>query len=168
MTLKASATDARQETPRIRVAAIIVDEGRLLLVKHQKEGEVYWLLPGGGVDFGESLEEALIREVKEETNLDIEVGAPVLVSDTLPPDLERHVVNIAFTAERIGGELCTGDDPRLAGAAFVEAALLPDLTLYPDMRQELVNGLKTGFPCHAQYLGKVWGPRTCEVSGGCA
>ncbi|MCL4218681.1 MAG: NUDIX hydrolase [Candidatus Hydrogenedentes bacterium] len=150
------------------MSAIVADEGKLLLVKHQKEGETYWLLPGGGVDFGESLEEALVREVKEETNLDIEVGAPVLVSDTLPPDLERHVVNIVFTAERTGGNLRTGEDPRLADAVFVEAALLPGLILYPDMRQELMNGLRTGFPDRAQYLGKVWGTRTCEVSDGCA
>ncbi|MFP4173447.1 MAG: NUDIX domain-containing protein, partial [Candidatus Hydrogenedentota bacterium] len=60
--------------PRIRVAAIAVRDGAILLVRHEKHGERYWLLPGGGVDFGETLTEALAREVREETGLAIEVG----------------------------------------------------------------------------------------------
>jgi len=50
--------------PRIRVSAILRREGRILLCRHEKAGREYWLLPGGGVDLGESLAEALQRACK--------------------------------------------------------------------------------------------------------
>ncbi|HNO23437.1 MAG TPA: NUDIX hydrolase, partial [Leptospiraceae bacterium] len=56
---------------RVRVAAYIQDqEGKILLIKQKKRNKDYWLLPGGGIEFGESAPAALIRELKEELNLD--------------------------------------------------------------------------------------------------
>ncbi|HLE13449.1 MAG TPA: NUDIX domain-containing protein [Anaerolineales bacterium] len=56
---------------RNRAAAIIVRNEKLLLIHRQKPGQDYYKLPGGGVEFDESVEEACIREVKEETGLDV-------------------------------------------------------------------------------------------------
>lgn len=56
---------------RNRVSAIIVKNGKLLLIRRVKLGEEYYIFPGGGVDEGETLEKALIREVKEELTLDV-------------------------------------------------------------------------------------------------
>jgi 8-oxo-dGTP diphosphatase len=55
--------------PRIRVSVILRREGRILLVRQEKPGREYWLLPGGGVTAGESLVDALRREVAEEVGL---------------------------------------------------------------------------------------------------
>ena len=55
--------------PRIRVSAILRWNGRILLARHEKPGKEYWLLPGGGVKAGESLLEALVRELREETGV---------------------------------------------------------------------------------------------------
>lgn len=41
---------------RVRVAGVLVEEGKLLLIAHKKKKNIYWLLPGGGVDYGESLD----------------------------------------------------------------------------------------------------------------
>jgi len=90
--------DEKPEGPRVRVAAIVIKDGEILLVRHSKYGTSYWLLPGGGVHYGETLEEALVRELKEETNLDVVIGRPVLINDSVPPDRHRHVLNIYFTA----------------------------------------------------------------------
>lgn len=58
----------------LRVSAIIFYEGKLVLVKHYKEGYGdYYLLPGGGLEHSESLEECVVREVKEECGLDVKV-----------------------------------------------------------------------------------------------
>lgn len=56
---------------RQRVSAVIVKDGKILLIRRVKPGEEYFIFPGGGVDEGETLEEALIREVKEELSLDV-------------------------------------------------------------------------------------------------
>ena len=142
--------------PRIRVAAILRKENTILLVQHQKDGRTYWLLPGGGVDSGESLAEALQREVKEETGFDIAVGDIALVNDTLPPDKHRHIVNICFYAEILGGNLSKGDEPRLKDVKFVPVSDLLDLDLIPDLREPLAALLTANQPSGPSYLGNLW------------
>jgi len=112
-------TDETLRAPRIRVAPIVVRDHALLLVRHVKGDRTYWLLPGGGVDYGETLGEALLREIKEETNLDTELGELVMVNDSIPPDGHRHVVNLYFTARVTGGELRKGAESNLAELRFV-------------------------------------------------
>lgn len=55
----------------IRAAALIVRDGKVLLIHRKKEGKEYWVFPGGGIEDNETAEEALKREVKEELNLDV-------------------------------------------------------------------------------------------------
>src|SRR6185295_19384175 len=87
---------------RIRAAGILVKDDQILLVRHEKNGKSYWLIPGGGVDFGESVEAALKREFQEEVGLEIKVGKLVLVHDSIPPNRHRQVLNLYFvvTAEK--------------------------------------------------------------------
>lgn len=138
------------------MAAIIRTGDTLLLVKHAKGGRTYWLLPGGGVDKGETLEQALTRELKEETNLDIRVGDLVLANDSIAPDGGRHVVNLYFVAEVVQGDVAAGEDGRVTGAEYVPIADLAALTFYPDIRAALVEGLAKGFRGAPAYLGAIW------------
>ena len=50
--------------PRIRVAGILVENNKILLIQHHKNNKKYWLIPGGGNDWGETTKQALIREYK--------------------------------------------------------------------------------------------------------
>ena len=59
---------------RHRVCAAIFRDEHILMVRHRHHGKNYWTLPGGGVEGSETLREAVIREVLEETNLKVEVG----------------------------------------------------------------------------------------------
>lgn len=59
---------------RKRVSLYFVEDGKLLLIYRFKDGRSFYVLPGGGVEPGETIEEAAIREAKEETNFDIELG----------------------------------------------------------------------------------------------
>jgi len=148
--------DVERRVPLIRVAPIVVRDGAILLVRHVKGGRTYWLLPGGGVEYGESVGDALVREVKEETNLDVALGDLVMVNDSIPPDGHRHVVNLYFMAEVVGGELAMGDDDNLAELRFVPLDDLPGLEFYPDIRDELIPAIHAGFPKRAVYLGNLW------------
>lgn len=145
-------------SPRVRVAVVVVRGDSILLVRHQKGAASYWLLPGGGVDFGEPLAEALRREVREETCLDVRVGDLILASDSIAPDGSRHVVNLCFKAEVAGGELGQGSDERVVEARYVSVEELQELRLHPDLCAELSRGIESGFASGEVYVGERWTP----------
>ncbi len=95
-------------------------EGQLLLVKRLIEPlKGYWAPPGGYVEYDESVEEALVREIKEETNLDLEIGG--LLNVYSKPN--TGIVFVAYRGRIVGGEPRPGED---AGAvAFFAPESLP-------------------------------------------
>ncbi len=151
-----SGSAASAPVPRVRVGAILRQDDTILLVQHEKDGHAYWLLPGGGVDFGETLTAALRREVCEETGFATIIGDIALVHDSIPPDKHRHIVNICFWGEIRGGTLSKGDDPRVKEARFVPIEALPDLQIIPDMRESLIRLLTTPETLGRVYLGNLW------------
>ena len=144
--------------PRIRVAAIIQEGDTVLLVRHSKDGRSYWLLPGGGVDHGETLIQALRRELREEASVDIRVGGIVLANDSIAPDGSRHIVNLCFLAEVVGGKLKVGGDTRVSELKYVPVHDISALTLYPDIAEYLIGGITKGFDRSAIYVGSIWTP----------
>ena len=103
--------------PRIRVSAILSWGGRILLCRHEKHGRAYWLLPGGGVNSGESLVRALHRELEEEVGIndEIPVEGPVAIVDSIAPErsVGRETRRPHHLLRRPGREVARGGD--LAG-----------------------------------------------------
>jgi 8-oxo-dGTP diphosphatase len=140
---------------RIRVAVILVKEDKILLVKHSKYGREYWLLPGGGLEYGETIETCAKRELKEETNLEIELGELVLVNESIPPDKHRHVLNLCYWARFIGGELKVGKDGVLIDAMFIPINKLPDLMIFPNLKKEIIEILEHRYQGEIS-IGNKW------------
>jgi 8-oxo-dGTP diphosphatase len=138
----------------------------IILVRHVKNGRSYHLLPGGGVEAGETLLEALERELGEETGLICRVGAPLFINDSIDPDGARHVIQITFLAEATGGELTRRpSDPRIAEAEVVPLAELHDLDLRPPMADALVRAGARDFATATRYLGPLWSDPTHGITG---
>ncbi len=133
------------------------------MVRHQKGDSSYWLLPGGGVDYGETLQQALVRELKEEASVTIEVGDLLMLSDSIGPDNSRHLVQCAFSATIVDGdEVVLGIDPRVVEARYVSRDELKSLPIHPPLNAELLEGLKEGFTASMGYLGNRWLDRPVE------
>ncbi|MDW0117098.1 NUDIX hydrolase [Sporosarcina thermotolerans] len=89
------------------VYAVILKEGKVLMVKNKKYNN--WTLPGGGVEKGETLEQAAIREVWEETGLTVEIGKLLAVNETFRQKENNHVLFFTFNTGVIGGEIAIQD-----------------------------------------------------------
>jgi ADP-ribose pyrophosphatase YjhB (NUDIX family) len=107
--------------PYLAVSAAIFRDGRVLIVRRGRPpAHGLYTLPGGGVELGETLEEAIIREVREETGLAIAPLALVGFREAIARDaagrVERHFVILPFAARWIGGEIALSEE--LAEAHF--------------------------------------------------
>lgn len=144
--------------PTTRVSVIVIsDDQKILLVKHRKGSRQYWVLPGGRLEYGETFQECGVREVKEETGLDVAVDKMVFVSEAIAPDRSRHIVNVYMTARVTGGSLRLGNEPVLAGVDFLPLSELESGSLYPPVGRQILAGLRTdSFSKGIQYLGNLW------------
>lgn len=139
---------------RVRVSGFLSRDDSLLLVAHKKKDEIYWLLPGGGVCYGESLKAALAREFREELGIRVEVGQVLFMCDSIDPRGRRHILNVSFRCDYRGGELRLGSDRRLHDFGFFTAQQISGLRLYPPVNGALVSILDNRQPdC---YLGSLW------------
>ncbi len=135
-------------TARMMVAAgaVIQDErSRVLLVKHVPSYRSYWagkwICPGGRLKAGETIRDAALREVEEETGLRVELLGPVEPYDGLfykDGELELHVVYLTFRARPVDGELRPDSD--VGEAVWVEPGRLPAMwdELHPDTQRLMV------------------------------
>lgn len=98
------------ENPAVGVAAIVLNEDRqILLGRRCTTSKGLWCIPCGYVEYDEDVYQAVVREFKEETNLDIVIkGVFTVQSNFHNPEL--HTVGIWFMADVVGGELRAGDD----------------------------------------------------------
>jgi len=160
VTQSSQLSDAR-ERPTVRVAGLLVKDQRLLLVRQQRGGEDYWLLPGGGVEFGESLSAALEREVLEELGLTTAAGIPLALVESVSPDMKsyaKHVLHVILELETTAGQsaprLVSGD-PAVVEAGFFARQELSGLVIRPPILDFLDEYLRSPTDLMT-YLGQRW------------
>lgn len=111
---------------RLRVCGYLVEDEKVLLVCHRGLGPdgIFWNPPGGGLEFGETVSEALKREFLEETGLEVEVGSFLFFHEHI--DERFHALELFFEVRRISGEARLGTDPEVDG----HGAMMIDLRWY--------------------------------------
>jgi ADP-ribose pyrophosphatase YjhB (NUDIX family) len=120
------------------VGAVVVHEGRLLLVRRgQEPGKGLWSVPGGRVEAGESLAEACVREVREETGVDVVAGDVVGRLERPSPSGSTYVIDDLACTVLGGTALVAGDDAD--DARWVTRSELEALPLTPSLL-ELLDG----------------------------
>jgi 8-oxo-dGTP diphosphatase len=147
------------DAPRIRVAALIRRGDSVLLCNHRKLTRSYWLLPGGGVEEGESLHEALLRELDEECALtSVRLEGPIALAETISPANSRprrHVIHLIFSGDVADHQFAdiSTTDASIRGHRLVEMHELPALDLRPPIHRFLERW-RPGDPF--VHLGQLW------------
>lgn len=153
---------------RVRVGIVIVQDGRILLVNHRRLGRSYWVLPGGELRPGESLAACAVREVREETGLEILVDRLLYLVEAFSGDGVRHDVDVIFLGQM-------ADEARapqaMAGWAIERPEFVPlkdllGLVLLPPIAGEILEDAGAGFTGPSRHFPNRWremgggGPRT--------
>lgn len=138
---------------RKAVRAIVVKDDALLVMHRNKFGEEYYTLVGGGIDIGETPEQALLREVKEETMLDIANPRLVFIEEAGDPYGNQYI----YLCDHAGGEISLSPESdeakihvlgkNLYTPIWLPIKQLPDVPfLSGTLKSVLVNALSHGFP----------------------
>ena len=140
----------------VRVSGILIKEGKLILVRHENSlnGD-YYLLPGGGLEKEETIEECAIREVKEEAGLDVQVENLAYYEDVVSK--EDHTLHLIFKCNIIGGNLENlNPDKKVKEILLVTKEELNELNFFPKkLKKKIFNELDLTSPIS---LGKTLFP----------
>jgi 8-oxo-dGTP diphosphatase len=94
-----------------RVRAIIIDDRKIALIQRIKGDKTYYIFPGGGVEEGETILQALHREMKEELGIEISVGEHFAEYRHESRDGKEEVVHDFYLCKEVGGTFGAGDGP---------------------------------------------------------
>lgn len=132
---------------RMRVCGLCWDDDRLLLVNHKflTQGD-FWAPPGGGIEFGQSAQDALIREFQEEAGITVEPGKLMFVCEFVKRPL--HALELFFEVVQKDGKVLTGTDPESSSdmqiikeVRYVDFSAI--MTIPPDERHGIFRFVKS-------------------------
>jgi 8-oxo-dGTP diphosphatase len=141
------------QRPIVGVGAVIIQGDQVLLVQRGNEpGRGQWGIPGGAIELGEPLRQAIQREVQEECGLEIEVGPVIEAVDVIVHDeagrIRFHYVVVDLLAEAVGGRLTPGSD--ILAARWVKADEFAQLNL----SERVVKVLRKAFEVRREREGR--------------
>lgn len=127
-----------EKRPFVAVDGVVIRKtGSIVLVKRKRSPyRDYWALPGGFVKYGETVEEAVRREVSEETGLDVDVKGLIGVYSKPDRDPRWHVISVAYLTIEVGGELKSSEETQVG-----EFLVVPEEMAF-DHKEILRDGLE--------------------------
>ena len=142
--------------PQVRATAVLIEDDHILLTEQKVTESLArsWSLPGGTLETGETLEACVIREMKEETGLEVAVDRLLYVCDRIMDD--HHVVHITFAVKRVGGRLQTGVEPEDWANPIKSVRMVPLSELHAyGFSERFCELARSGFPDGGTYQGTV-------------
>lgn len=144
--------------PTVRVSVIVVRGEDMLLIRHRRRGRAYWVVPGGQPGRFEPVAAAGVREIREETGLEVSMGPLVAVFE-VNDHWDRHVIDLVFLAESFRGTLAAPSGGPLVEtldrAEFIDRARLATLPFMPPGLRPLLLDLASGVRPLPSYLGDL-------------
>jgi 8-oxo-dGTP diphosphatase len=140
---------------RVRVAALAVRGGRVLLARHVKNARTSFLLPGGGMEPNETAREALARELREEAGVTSTSSDLQYVVEARSPNGSKHLLQLVFSVE-IDGEVGASTDARVAACEWHDVESLRTLDLHPAVGAILADDIQGGGTPACRYLVAPW------------
>lgn len=142
---------------RVRVSGALVRNGRLLLIEHTKNSEIYYLLPGGGAEDSEDLKTSLKREFLEELGMDVTVNEVLQLVQNISPDGSRNIFHVVFAVRSSDPPKLNEFGGRVTGFRWldtVDSDTISKLVFYPPKLEHLLellnnssyNGMELSMP----------------------
>ncbi|WP_456274422.1 NUDIX domain-containing protein [Bacillus sp. AK031] len=132
---------------RVRAGALMIQNESVLLVKFEDHKGIHYNLPGGGVEAGESVGEAAVREAKEEAGIDVGVDSLAFIYEYAPHQNENlygpvHNLSLFFACTILGNHepsLPDNPDPKQTGVEWISLSELHSITLYPKIQDQIIE-----------------------------
>jgi ADP-ribose pyrophosphatase YjhB (NUDIX family) len=140
---------------RVRVAALAIRNGRILLARHVKNARTSYLLPGGGMETNETARQALARELREEAGVTSAIGDLQYVVEARSPNGSKHLLQLVFSVE-IDGDVGPSTDTRVAACEWHDVESLRTLDLHPAIGAILADDIQNGGTPPCRYLVAPW------------
>ena len=97
---------------RVRACGVLVQNKKILLINHKIASSNLWIPPGGGVEIGESIQQTVQREFKEETSMEVAVEEFIQLTEYISPPI--HAIELFYLVKHISGSAILGTDPENA------------------------------------------------------
>jgi len=151
----------QSERVTVRVAALVIQDGRVLVVYQNKDGRMCWMLPGGTADLGETFADVLQREMAEELGLELAVERPLALVESISPEPDDypvhmlHVIMLCSPQTPVDLDALEVTDENTKDVRLMEPSQLTKLDLRPAIAEFLAQCVHRP-PDGVRYLGVQW------------
>ncbi|MFN8353771.1 MAG: NUDIX domain-containing protein [Spirosomataceae bacterium] len=139
---------------KVRPAALIIERNHVLLMQYRYGNTDVFNLPGGNPDKGETLPQALERELREELGIEVEVGELVLAGEVILTQQKNDVLHCVFSTQIIGGiPILNPAETSALAVVWKPISTLSGLAMYPNVGAEIQRLMSIGF--RTPYVGRI-------------
>jgi 8-oxo-dGTP diphosphatase len=139
---------------KIRPAILIKENDKILTMQYRYGNEDVFNLPGGNLEFGEKMVDALKREMEEELGIEVRVGSLILIGEIHFPEQKKHSLHCIFEGKIMAGTPTLNPEHTSAqNIRWLALHELPSLNLYPNVSKNLI--LWQNQSLESPYIGKI-------------